>query len=74
MAHSIIVSIRRFSAASRSFAERAFLLSRSRVTWSTSGVFSEFLEDFPSVRRALAIAALEEARMRLAATLKSNFL
>jgi len=32
---------------------------------------SEFLEDFPSVSRAEAIAALEEARIRLAATLRS---
>jgi len=31
---------------------------------------SEFLEDFPSVSRADAIAALEEARVSLAATLK----
>ena len=31
---------------------------------------SEFLEDFPSVSRAVAIAALEEARVSLAATLK----
>jgi uncharacterized protein (DUF433 family) len=31
---------------------------------------SEFLEDFPSVTRAEAIAALEEARISLAATLK----
>ena len=31
---------------------------------------SEFLEDFPSVSRADAIAALEEARICLAATLK----
>jgi uncharacterized protein (DUF433 family) len=31
---------------------------------------SEFLEDFPSVTRAEAIAALEEARTSLAATLK----
>ena len=31
---------------------------------------SEFLEDFPSVTRADAIAALEEARSSLAATLK----
>jgi uncharacterized protein (DUF433 family) len=31
---------------------------------------SEFLEDFPSVTRADAIAALEEARISLAATLK----
>jgi len=31
---------------------------------------SEFLEDFPSVSRADAIAALEEARVSLVATLK----
>jgi uncharacterized protein (DUF433 family) len=31
---------------------------------------SEFLEDFPSVSRADAIAALEEARVSLTATLK----
>jgi len=31
---------------------------------------SEFLEDFPSVTRADAIAALEEARNSLASTLK----
>ncbi len=31
---------------------------------------SEFLEDFPSVTRADAIAALEEARISLTATLK----
>ncbi len=31
---------------------------------------SEFLEDFPSVSRADAIAALEEARISLTATLK----
>jgi hypothetical protein len=31
---------------------------------------SEFLEDFPSVSRADAIAALEAARISLAATLK----
>lgn len=31
---------------------------------------SEFLEDFPSVTRAEAIAALEEARTSLAAALK----
>jgi uncharacterized protein (DUF433 family) len=31
---------------------------------------SEFLEDFPSVSRAEAIAALEEARISLTATLK----
>ncbi len=30
----------------------------------------EFLEDFPTVTRADAIAALEEARISLAATLK----
>src|SRR5258708_14420222 len=33
---------------------------------------SEFLQDFPSVTRADAIAALEEARISLAATLKSD--
>lgn len=31
---------------------------------------NEFLEDFPSVTHANAIAALEEARISLAATLK----
>ena len=31
---------------------------------------SEFLEDFPSVTRADAVAALEEARISLTATLK----
>ena len=31
---------------------------------------SEFLEDFPSVTRAEAISALEEARISFAATLK----
>ena len=31
---------------------------------------SEFLEDFPSVGREQAIAALEEARSRLAASLR----
>jgi len=31
---------------------------------------SEFLDDFPSVSRADAIAALEEARISLTATLK----
>jgi uncharacterized protein (DUF433 family) len=31
---------------------------------------TEFLEDFPSVSRADAIAALEEARISLTATLK----
>jgi len=33
---------------------------------------SEFLEDFPGVTRADAIAALEEARISLVATLSAN--
>ncbi len=46
------------------------VVSRPSNTELEHHLLSEFLEDFPSVSRVDAIAALEEARISLTATLK----
>lgn len=43
------------------FSEQEFLLSRCSTIWESGISLTEFLEDFPSVKKEQAVAVLEAA-------------